>query len=163
MTDASNTESVSARGGPGDDRTLTIERTFAATPDRVFQAWTEPETLIQWWGPEGHHIPEYTMDVREGGAWRTVMESEKGERHIASGVFREIAPPERLVMTWAWEQPDGRRGHETMIELTFQPDPDGTRLRLVQRLFETVEGRDNHRKGWTSTLNCLDEMLSRPT
>ena len=78
------------------------------------------------------------MDVREGGAWRTVMRNAEGAAHIVSGVYREIAPPRRLVMTWGWEQPDGSRGHETTIELDFEPAPDGTRLRLVQRVFATV-------------------------
>ena len=151
---------AAARDGSEADRTLVVERVFKAPPERVFNAWTDPEVLVQWWGPEGLHTPEHTMDVREGGAWRTVMMNDKGETHTASGVYREIAPPKRLVMTWAWEQPDGGRGHETLIELSFEPAEQGTRLKLVQRLFATAEARDNHRMGWDSSFNCLGQYLS---
>ncbi|WP_421722812.1 SRPBCC family protein [Bauldia sp.] len=157
-TEANNATAV--REGSEADRTLVVERVFKASPERVFSAWTDPKILVQWWGPEGLHTPEYTMDVREGGAWRTVMMNDKGESHTASGVYQEIAPPNRLVMTWAWEQPDGSRGHETVVELSFEPAEDGTRLTLTQRLFANVEARDNHRMGWTSSLSSLETFLS---
>lgn len=160
MADTGKVNSASAvREGTEADRTLVVERVFKAAPDRVFKAWTDPEILVRWWGPEGMHTPEYTMDVREGGAWRTVMKNDKGEPHTASGVYREISPPDRLVMTWAWEKPDGSRGHETVVELTFEPADQGTKLRLVQSVFETVEGRDNHGMGWNSSLNSLEQYL----
>ncbi len=162
MADGVTANSAKAvREGSPDDRTLVIERVFKAPPDEVFKAWTDPQILVQWWGPEGHHVPEYAMDVREGGAWRSVMMSDKGEAHTVSGVYREIAPPKRLVMTWAWEQPNGGRGHETVVELSFEPAPEGTRMRLVQRLFQSVEQRDNHRLGWNSTFNKLEALSAK--
>ena len=162
MSDLSNADSASAtREASEDDRTLIVERVFKAPPERVFRAWTDPRILIEWWGPEGMHTPEHAMDVREGGAWRTVMMNDKGEPHTVSGVYREISPHDRLVMTWAWEQPDGSRGHETLVELSFAATRDGTRLRLVQRLFESAEARDNHNMGWQSSLNCLEQLLAQ--
>ena len=156
----SNANSASAvREGSETDRTLVVERVFKAPPEKVFAAWTNPDILIKWWGPEGFTTPEHAMDIREGGAWRTVMRNEKGEAHIGSGVYRDISPDKRLVMTWAWEQPDGSRGHETVVELTFRPTADGTHMRLVQRLFDSVEQRDNHRMGWDSSFNCLEQVL----
>jgi len=161
MSDTSNLDRAAAvRQGLEADRTLVIERVFKASPERVFKAWTDPAILVRWWGPEGFDTPEQSMDVREGGAWRTVMVNQKGERHTVSGVYREVAPPRRLVMTWAWEQADGSRGHETVVELTFAPAADGTRLRLVQSLFETVEQRDNHNMGWSSSFTCLDQLFA---
>jgi uncharacterized protein YndB with AHSA1/START domain len=144
------------------DGTLVVERVFKASPDRVFQAWTDPEVLIRWWGPEGHSTPEYALDVREGGAWRTVMRSPGGGAHICSGVYREISPPNRLVMTWAWEQPDGQRGHETVIELTFQRAGEGTRMRLVQSVFDSRDQRDGHGMGWNSSFDDLEKTLAAP-
>jgi uncharacterized protein YndB with AHSA1/START domain len=161
MSDTSNVDSASAvRQGSTADRTLIVERVFKAPPERVFRAWTDPAILVKWWGPEGFETPEHAMDVREGGAWRTVMVNQKGERHTVSGVYREIAPPTRLVMTWAWDRADGGRSHETVIELTFAPAPDGTRLRLMQSVFENVEQRDNHRKGWESSFDCLEQLFA---
>ena len=141
------------------DREIVLVRVLAASRDAVFAAWTDPAILVKWWGPEGFTTPEHTMDVRPGGAWRTVMVSPKGEALTVSGVYREISPPKRLVMTWGWEN-DGKRGHETVIELTFQPTAAGTRLRLVQSVFESAEQRDNHNMGWASSLNDLERLLA---
>jgi uncharacterized protein YndB with AHSA1/START domain len=161
VADVSDTDRADAVGtGSAEDRTLVIEHVFKAPPEQVFAAWTDPAILAAWWGPETFHTPEYAMDVREGGAWRTVMRNEKGEAHIVSGVYREIAPPRRLVMTWGWQQPDGARGHETTVELDFEPVADGTRLRLVQRVFATVENRDGHRMGWQSSFSKLDRLIA---
>lgn len=144
-----------------EERTLIIERIFRAPPEQVFEAWTDPEILVQWWGPEGFATTpaECAMDVREGGAWRTVMRNDKGEAHTASGVYREITPPSRLVMTWGWQQADGSRGDETVVEIGFEAVSDGTRLRLVQRVFNTRDNRDAHRMGWQSSLNKLEELV----
>lgn len=141
------------------DRTLVIERVFKASPEKVFNAWTDPAILIRWWGPEGFETPECEMDVRAGGSWRTTMISPKGDGHTVSGIYREISPPTRLVMTWGWEQ-DGERGHETVIEITFEPVSSGTKMRLVQSVFESQNARDMHSEGWNSTLNDLERILA---
>jgi uncharacterized protein YndB with AHSA1/START domain len=141
------------------DRTLIIERVFKAGPETVFKAWTDPAILVKWWGPEGFETPECKMDVRAGGAWRTTMVSPKGDSHTVSGVYREISPPRRLVMTWGWEQ-DSNRGHETVIEVTFEPTGTGTKMRLVQSVFESQNARDMHSEGWNSTFNDLERFLA---
>jgi uncharacterized protein YndB with AHSA1/START domain len=140
-------------------RTLVIERMLPAPPERVFRAWTDPAFLVRWWGPEGFTTaPGHAIDIRPGGSYRTTMVSQKGESHTVSGTYREIAPPRRLVFTWGWER-DGQRGHETIVEITLEPAGDGTRLRLVQRLFQSAEQATNHRMGWTSSLNDLERVL----
>ena len=95
---------------------LRLSRSFAAPRDRVFRAFTAPAQLARWWGPKGFTVPACTLDVRVGGAWRTVMRSPEGKDHIVSGVYREITPPERMVLTWAWEEA-GARGHETLVTI----------------------------------------------
>lgn len=142
-----------------DDRVLRMERVFAADPERIFDAWTDPQKLVRWWGPEGITVPRCEMDVRENGAWLTTMRNEKGEDHIVSGVYRIIDPPKRLVMTWAWHYDGARTGHETELSITLEPVDGGTRLILVQQTFKESEHRDNHRRGWTSTFNDLARYL----
>jgi uncharacterized protein YndB with AHSA1/START domain len=88
------------------------------------------------------------------------MVAPDGKAHTVSGVYREIAAPKRLVMTWGWDQPNGTRGHETVVELTFEPAPGGTRLKLVQHLFQTAEDAKGHNAGWTSTFNDLERILA---
>jgi len=153
-----NAATATTEGRPA-DRTLTIERVFKASPEKVFKAWTDPAILVKWWGPEGFETPECEMDVRAGGSWRTTMVSPKGDGHTVSGTYREISPPTRLVMTWGWEQ-DGERGHETVIEVTFEPAGSGTKMRLVQSVFESQNSRDMHSQGWNSTFDDLERLLA---
>jgi uncharacterized protein YndB with AHSA1/START domain len=141
------------------DRTLVIERIFSAPPDRVFRAWTDPATLAKWWGPEGFTTPEYKMDVRPGGKYRTTMVSPTGESHTCSGVYREVVPAKRLVFTWAWEE-NGKRGHETEVTVTFEPTAGGTKMHFVQAVFDSAEQRDNHSQGWASSFNDLARVLT---
>ena len=79
----------------------------------VFQAWTDPEQIARWWGPKGFITVDYDMDVRPGGAYRFRMRSPEGTDHRKRGVYREIVAPERIVFTFAWEEPDGSLGDET--------------------------------------------------
>jgi uncharacterized protein YndB with AHSA1/START domain len=155
---AMNTATARTEGRPA-DRTLVIERVFKASPEKVFKAWTNPAILVKWWGPEGFDTPECKMDVRAGGEYRTTMVSPDGKSHTVSGIYREISPPNRLVMTWGWEE-DGQRGHETIIEVTFEPASPGTKMRLVQSVFESENSRDMHNQGWTSSFNDLERILA---
>ena len=125
-----------------DDLVLRISRSFAAPRERVFRAFTAPAQLVKWWGPKGFTVPACTLDVRPGGAWRTVMR-----------------PPERLVFTWGWEE-DGARGHETVVTIELFEAPGGTRLELTQERFETEDSRDRHRHGWSSCFDCLEAALA---
>ena len=160
MPDTAMDSATAVREGSEQDRTLVIERVFKAPPERVFSAWTDPAILVKWWGPEGFGMPDAKLDVRVGGAWRSTMVGPEGEAHIVSGVYREIAPPKRLVMTWGWET-NGERGHETVVDLTFEAVAGGTKMRLVQSLFDSVEQRDSHNWGWSSSFNDLDRALAQ--
>jgi uncharacterized protein YndB with AHSA1/START domain len=151
-----------AQPKPNDALVLRLSRSFAAPRERVFRAFTAPTQLVRWWGPKGFTVPACTLDVRVGGAWRTVMRSPEGKDHIVSGVYREIMPPERLVFTWAWEE-DGARGHETVVTIEFSETPGGTRLELTHERFQTEDSRNAHRDGWSSCLDCLEEALAEGT
>ena len=142
------------------DKELRLEQLIAAPPDRVFAHWTDPALLIKWWGPEGTDIPVHALDIRPGGKWRTTMRSRDGKQNTVSGVYRAIEKPRRLVFTWGWEDEHGQRGHETEVTVTFEAAPGGTRLVILQREFATVESREQHARGWASTLNCLAQLLS---
>jgi uncharacterized protein YndB with AHSA1/START domain len=142
------------------DSVLHVERLIAAPPDRVFAHWVEPALLVKWWGPEGANIPEHAIDVRPGGQWRTTMGFADGKRMTVSGVYRTIDAPKRLVFTWAWEDEKGVRGHETEVTVDFAAAPGGTRISITQQAFTSAESRDQHQRGWNSTLNCLDKLLS---
>ena len=142
------------------DRVLKIERVFDAPRSLVFKAWIEPQHLIRWFGPRGFTVPSYTLDPRPNGSWRCCMVSPKGDEHWVRGVFREVLEPERLSFTWAHKNPDGTLGHETLITVTFSELGEKTALTLLQETFESVEACDDHRDGWTTSLEILAEYLA---
>jgi uncharacterized protein YndB with AHSA1/START domain len=145
------------------DKVLRIERVIAATPERLFELWTEPEQLVKWWGPEGATTPKHAIDVRPGGRWRTTMRLANGSDHTVSGIYRAIEPPKRLVFTWGWDDDAGMRGHETEVTVTFEPTTGGTRMRLVQQAFVDKDSRDRHEQGWGSSFVCLEREATRHT
>ncbi len=141
------------------DRHLHLERLIAAPPEEVFRYWTTPELLVTWWGPQGCQIPNYALDVRPGGRWRTTMQHSDGSSNTVSGVYLAIEAPNRVAFTWAWENETGVRGHETEVDIRLEPVPGGTRLTLRQTSFESDRARELHQSGWSSSLGCLDEAV----
>jgi uncharacterized protein YndB with AHSA1/START domain len=100
------------------------------------------------------------MDIRPGGAYRVCMRSPEGVDHWKQGIYREIVPPERIVFTFAWEDADGKPGHELLTTVTFAEHGTKTKLTLHQAVFETVERRDDHRGGWTSCLERFADYMA---
>ena len=143
-----------------DDTTLVIEREFQASREKVYEAWTNPEILQKWWGPQGVTIPKLDLDVREGGEWVTTFHSEQMGERIVSGRYITLEPPNRLVFTWGWTE-NGKRGHETEVEIVLVQSDEKTLMVLTQKIFTAVENRDGHRHGWTSSFIKLGELLAQ--
>jgi uncharacterized protein YndB with AHSA1/START domain len=142
------------------ERELVVTRIIDAPRSLVFKAWTEAEQVARWWGPQGFVTTYCEMDIRPGGAFRCCMRSPAGTDHWKRGVYREIVEPERIVFTFAWEDADGKPGHELLTTVTFDDLGAKTRLTLHQAMFETVERRDDHRGGWTSCFERFAEYMA---
>ena len=76
--------------------TIVLTRKFTASRAHVFEAWTQPEHVIAWWDPSGSRLTSCEIDLRPGGAFRFVHAGPPDVPPF-SGIYREIAPPERLV------------------------------------------------------------------
>ncbi len=81
------------------NKTITIERTLEAPIELVWEAWTEAEHIVNWWGPEGMETKIIQHDFSEGGNWKYVMNMPNGGEFIAEGKYIEIQAPVRLVTT----------------------------------------------------------------
>lgn len=142
---------------------LSIAREVPARRADVFRAWVERDLFVRWWGPHGFTTPVCEMDLRPGGAFRTVMRGSDGKEHPTEGVFREISPPTRLVFS----MPFGGRGepdHEAFCEVTLIENSGRTRLHVRWR-HQTVEDRKAHEemgfeKGWSQTLERLEKVVT---
>jgi uncharacterized protein YndB with AHSA1/START domain len=147
------------------ERELSITRVFDAPRELVFKAWTEPEHLKQWWGPDGFTTPVCEVDLRVGGAWKIVMRFPDGaNEHTMHAVYREIFPPERLTFANVALDKDGNRLLEGLTTITFA-DLDGkTKLTLQTRVTGLVPyaGRmlEGMEPGWSQSLERLAERLT---
>jgi len=138
---------------------LVIDRKFAAGPEMVFAAWTDPALVAGWFGPQGLQVSDLDIDLKVGGAYRIAMLNTDGSPHIAVGVYREIDPPSRLSFTWAW-QSDGVAGNESLVEIEFEAVDGGTLMHFRHSGFESDNAVVMHNAGWDSSFISLDEFLT---
>jgi uncharacterized protein YndB with AHSA1/START domain len=136
---------------------LRLERTFQASREEVFDAWTNPEVLRRWWaaGPNWT-TPVAEVDLREGGRYRLSMnDPESGATHTVIGIYREVKRPERLVYTWEWEG-ESPEPNETVVTVSFHHHAGATGVVLVHDGFSTDESRAAHEHGWHAVLDNLE-------
>ena len=144
------------------DREFLVERVFDAPRDRVFAAYTDPELIVQWYGPHGTEMTVDKMEARTGGDWRFVMRNPDGTETAFRGTYREITAPERIVQTWEWE---GMPGYVSLETATFEDLGDRTKVSTVAT-FYTQEERDGllqsgMESGMNETYERLDQLLER--
>jgi uncharacterized protein YndB with AHSA1/START domain len=137
---------------------LTITRMFDAPRELVFEVWTDPNHLAKWFGPTGFTAPSCTVNLVEGGRWRIcIRDRESDFERWSSGVYHEIRRPERLVFSFAWEEPKGAPGHDTLVTVTFADRDGKTEMTFHQEIFETIADRDGHVDGWRA---CFDDLTA---
>ncbi|HKA92317.1 MAG TPA: SRPBCC family protein [Acidimicrobiia bacterium] len=141
------------------DREIRIERIFDAPVERVWQAFTDPELVAQWWG-RGNKLVIERMEVERGGHWRFVEHGDDGV-HGFEGRYREVTPHERLVQTFEW---DGMPGYVTVDAAEFEDLGDGRTKVVTTSLFHTTDERDGMlASGMADGLNqsyaALDDLL----
>lgn len=144
----STTEGIAAR-------TLIITREFAAPPKVVFEAWTKPEHLVRWFGPNDFTLPTCEQDLRVGGKYRFCMHSPDGSDHWVWGEYREISEFDRLVFTWTRNDDKPQPWVDNTVTLTFKDLGDRTRMTMHHALFDTEQHRDEHNGGWSE---CFDRL-----
>jgi uncharacterized protein YndB with AHSA1/START domain len=134
-------------------RVVRIERTFAASVEDVFDAWTRPEVMRRWFhcGPDWS-TPEAQVDLRVGGKVRVVMRQPDGTEGGGQGEYTLIDRPHRLVMTWTF---DDDPSNQQLIELSFSETEGSTTVLMVNSAISTDERHDAQDAGWRG---CLDEL-----
>jgi uncharacterized protein YndB with AHSA1/START domain len=140
-----------------EDTALEITRLFAATPERVFNAWLNREEWQAWIGPEGINCDIPLLEPCVGGRYRIIMRLSDGQVIPVAGVFKAIDAPRSLVFTWGWE---GDSSRNSLITITLRAKGGETELTLRQEGLGSVTNRDDHEKGWNSTLNKLVAYLA---
>jgi uncharacterized protein YndB with AHSA1/START domain len=146
-------------------REFVITRVFDAPRELVFQAWTDPKHLAQWWGPKGFTNPICEWDVRPGGKIYDVMRAPNGAEHPMGGEFREIVAPERLVFSCGALDENGELLFEFLHDVTFVERSGKTKLTLRSRVTMTTAEANKYiggfEAGMTQSLERLAELVTQ--
>ena len=139
--------------------TIVVEIDIAAPPERVFEAWTDPQQRLAWWGDDAaYRGTGMQSDLRVGGKWRTEGKSADGKPFAVWGEYTRIEPPKALGFTWNhdWGQ-SGLPPTNVLIELTATSS--GTHVTLTHSGFTSAPDRDSHNQGWQRVLAWLNSYL----
>jgi uncharacterized protein YndB with AHSA1/START domain len=143
---------------------LLTTRVFDAPRDLVFKAWTDPERLQRWWGPQGFTNPVCEVDVRRGGTIRIHMRAPDGAVYPMTGEFHEIVEPERLVFTSRALDGNGEALFEVLNTVTFAEEGGKTKLTLHARVSDVKGDAAQHlagmEQGWSMSLDRLADRLA---
>ena len=131
------------------DLGFTLDRTYAASQERVWAHFTDPELMAGWFCPNPDLPTTCDLDVQPGGEWRVVM----GE-WVVGGQYVEVEPRSRLVFTFDWEHDDDP---PTTVTVAITPEGELTRLVLAH---EETGADGGHEEGWTLGLTRLDQLLA---
>jgi uncharacterized protein YndB with AHSA1/START domain len=154
----------------GTTQELVIERVIDAPREQVWEAWTDPEKVKQWWGPKQFTAPTIQSDFKVGGTYLYSMRSPEGQEFWSTGTFREIVPMERIVVTDSFADEDGNAvpaSHygmgegfpdETEITVTFEDVNGKTRLTVRQPAIPGEMGEQSE-QGWNESLDKFEESV----
>jgi uncharacterized protein YndB with AHSA1/START domain len=138
--------------------TLVVRKTIRATPERLFDAWTQPTQLRQWWGPQDVECVDAQIDLRVGGHYRIANRFRDGRLVWISGQFEVIDPPHRLEYTWRLEpQTTWER-----VSVRFERSRGGTDVVVTHDRIADERTRDTHERGWRECLDDLAELARDP-
>lgn len=139
---------------------LTLERDIDVAPGKLWDCWTQPALIEQWFCPVPWRITDVDLDLRPGGHFTGVMKGPAGEEMPTSGCYLEVVPGRRMVWTDALGR-DYRPAAQTFMTgiITFDPIPTGTRYRAVV-LHASAETREKHEamgfhEGWGKATDQL--------
>jgi uncharacterized protein YndB with AHSA1/START domain len=149
---------------------LEITRVIAAPRPRVFEAWTRPEIIRQWFGPGNMCVPSVETDPVAGGAYAIHMQGTLEESEVqrpsdsknfhakVHGAYTKVSPFDLLQFTWMAEWSPGE---QSLVTVHFRDVEGGTELRLVHEQFETENSRDGHVRGWNGAFDKMAWVLTQ--
>jgi len=140
---------------------VVLTRTFRASCDRLYQAWTDPIMIQRWLAPGANVVEQAETDLRVGGRFHLQTRGPDGRQHRISGRYQELEPGKRIVQTWIYEGPlDLLPGEETLLQIDFAPRDDGTsEMRLSHRRIARADIREAYREDWPSCFDKLAPLL----
>ena len=139
---------------------LIVRRRIRATPERLFEAWTQPAQLRLWWGPASVDCIDAEVDLRVGGRYRIANRFPDGTVLWITGVFEVIEAPHKLVYTWGLEP---LAGAPERVTVQFQAHHELTEVIVTHQGIPSAQVRDRHDEGWRGCLDGLANYLHAAT
>lgn len=151
---------------------LVITRVFDAPRELLWKAWTEPDRTMRWWGPKHFTAPVSRIDLRVGGKYVNCMRSPDGKEYWSAGIYREIVPLERLVMTDSFADEKGNVVPAThygmspdfplamLVTVTFEESGSRTTMTLRHEGIPGGKMRELTETGWNESLDKLAQLLA---
>ncbi len=146
-------------------KSVVVSHFFSTTRKRVFNAWTDAESLAAWWGPKGFTNPVCEVDAKAGGAIRIDMHGPNGAVYPMAGVFHKIVKPGLIVFTSIALKPEDRETplFEVLNEVTFADEEGGTRVTnratVTSATPEAAQALSGMEEGWTQSMARLEKLL----
>jgi uncharacterized protein YndB with AHSA1/START domain len=145
------------------NRTLTIEKTFNAPLQLVWDAWTQSEHILKWWAPNGMNIKVIQHDFKVGGRWKYSMIMPDGNEFISEGTYKEIVALKKIITSADFKP----MTENVELQTYFEADGDKTKF-----TFSVIHATPEYCKkqeemgfynGWGSALNRLETILEALT
>lgn len=139
---------------------LRVERLLDGTPDEVFDAFTDPDAMLEWYQDNpGWNVEVCACDVRVGGT--TIVAFGPGDdRYTEHMTYTEVARGQRLVYNERFGFPDGN-GYDTIVTITFETQDGKTLVTIVQTGFPSTVERDGHQSGWPGFIDRLERVVAK--
>lgn len=145
------------------ERELVLTRLMDAPREKIFRAWTEPELLVQWFTPAPWKTVKAEVDVRPGGSSLIVMADPDGNEYPNPGIYLEVVPNEKLVVTDAYTSAWVPSAKPFMTAIITLEDEDGKTRYTARALHWTVADREQHEamgfhEGWGKCAEQLEAL-----
>ena len=139
-------------------QSVKMTRVIKASRERVFEAWTNPRSMMKWFGTPTTTVLGVTMDPRVGGQYviETTGGSEQQTVMRVEGIFTEIVPVERVAFTWnaGWAP-----GERTLVTVSLREVSDGTEMTLEHSGFMSEPSKSAHQRGWEFSVETLARLV----
>jgi uncharacterized protein YndB with AHSA1/START domain len=146
-----------------DHSTIMLERSYDASPARVFAAWSDPNALLRWGSPgEGWHSEIKKFDFRVGGGNVSSFGPADGETYVNDTRYLDIVPNVRIISAGAMTS-EGKRLFVGLLTVEFKPEGSGCLLVLTEQgaFLDGHDRPENHKAGWTTMLDNLGMDVKR--
>jgi uncharacterized protein YndB with AHSA1/START domain len=139
---------------------MVVTRVFDAPRELVWKAWTDPQYLMQWWGPKGFTAPFCEMDFRVGGKFRCCMRAPDGQEFWNGGEYHEIIPHEKIVYSMYFADAKGNKVEAAHYGIEHEAIDGRTKLTLIGN--ETMESaKDSGQlEGWNQILDKVAAVIA---